>query len=106
MNLTANLGIDLALSGPGTSIVTYAAAAEDPTVPVRTCVNTIVDLRFVLPSGVPRDTLRRSASAVNEAVADGALTELPLHRFPLDDITAAQDAVERGVVGKVLVEID
>jgi NADPH2:quinone reductase len=37
------------------------------------------------------------------AVSAGALTPLPLHLFALDDVAAAQDAVERGALGKVLV---
>jgi len=30
---------------------------------------------------------------------------LPIHRFALDDIAAAHDAVEGGAVGKVLVDV-
>jgi NADPH2:quinone reductase len=62
-----------------------------------------VVLRFVLLYGVPRPALLDAAHAVNDAVAAGALTELPLHRFSLADIAAAHEAQEAGVVGKVLV---
>ena len=45
----------------------------------------------------------QAARDISAALADGALTELPVTLFPLDEIAAAQDAVEAGVVGKVLV---
>ena len=41
---------------------------------------------------------------VAKAVEAGALTTLPLHRFPLADTAAAHDAVEAGAVGKVVIE--
>jgi NADPH2:quinone reductase len=60
-------------------------------------------LRFVLLYGVPPDALERAARDITRALSAGALTELPVHKFGLDDIAAAHDAVEGGAVGKVLV---
>jgi NADPH2:quinone reductase len=57
----------------------------------------------VLLYGVPRATLDQAAQDITMALAEGALTELPVTRFSLDDIVAAHEAVERGAVGKVLV---
>jgi NADPH2:quinone reductase len=42
---------------------------------------------------------------ITAALADGALSELPVHRFPLDDIAAAHEAAEAGVVGKVVIDV-
>jgi NADPH2:quinone reductase len=103
--LGANLGLDLAVAGEQTVIVTYAAEASDPTLPVRACMTANVTLRFVLLYGVPRPFLVQAAQDITAALAAGALTELPSHRFPLDEIAAAQEAVEASAVGKVLVEI-
>jgi NADPH:quinone reductase len=103
--LGANLDIDLPLSGPGTVIVDYAAEAEDPVLPVRRCMTANVALRFVLLYGVPAEANDEAAAGITAALAAGALTALPITRFPLDDIAAAQDAVEAGTVGKVVVEI-
>jgi NADPH2:quinone reductase len=61
-------------------------------------------LRFVLVYTIPRDALRRAVADVSEAVRDGALTTLPLHRFPLERTADAHDAVRGGAVGKVLIE--
>jgi NADPH2:quinone reductase len=106
VNLNANLNLDLSLAGPATTVVTYAASAEDPTLPVRACMNANVTLRFVLLYGVPRKELVRASNDITGAIVAGALTELPVHRFSLYDIASAHEAVEAGVVGKVLVDID
>jgi len=101
--LGANLALDLAVIAPGSQIVTYAAEATDPALPVRACMNANVALRFVLLYGVPPEALDQAARDVTAALADGALTELGVHKFGLDDIVAAQEAVQAGAVGKVLV---
>lgn len=101
--LGANLELDLALSGPQTRIVDYAAEAGDPVLPVRACMSANITLRFVLLYGVPRADLRQAAADISRALADGALTELPVTTFPLDQVAAAHEAVEAGAVGKVLV---
>jgi NADPH:quinone reductase len=101
--LGANLALDLAVIKPGSTIVTYAAEPADPVLPVRACMTANVVLRFILLYGVPRAALRQAADDITAALADGALTELPVHRFALSDIVAAQEACEAGPLGKVLV---
>jgi NADPH:quinone reductase len=101
--LGANLALDLAVAAPHAQIVTYAAEASDPLLPVRACMTANLLLRFVLLYGVPREALDQAAQDITAALADGALTELPATRFSLDDIVAAHEAVEAGAVGKVLV---
>ena len=102
--LGANLHLDLAVARPGSTVVTYAAEPTDPVLPVRACMTANVVLRFILLYGVPRDALDRAAADISAALADGALTELPVAaRFPLSDIAAAHQAAEAGPLGKVLV---
>ena len=103
--LTHNLALDLEVAAPGATIVTYAAGPEDPTIPVRSCMSKNLTLAFVLLYGVPREELRRAAVDLTVAVSEGALTALPVHRFPLEDVAAAHEAVEAGVNGKVLVDV-
>jgi NADPH2:quinone reductase len=101
--LSANLEADLVLSGPQTVIVTYAADGQDPVLPVRACMSANVTLRFVLLYGIPQAALDQGAADITAALADGALTPLPPHRFLLGDVAAAHEAVENGVSGKVFV---
>ena len=103
--LGANLKLDLAVTRPHAHIVSYAAEPADPVLPVRACMTANVTLRFVLLYGVPAVALDQAARDITVALTDGALTGLPVTRFALDDIVAAQQAVEGGAVGKVLVEL-
>lgn len=104
VNLPANLDVDLQLSGPGTTVVVYASSGPDPVVPVRRCMTANVRLRFMLLYGVQRPALLAAAADIAAAVTEGALSELPLHRYSLEEVVQAHEAVEAGVVGKVLVE--
>ncbi|HCU91276.1 MAG TPA: quinone oxidoreductase [Actinobacteria bacterium] len=101
--LGANLALDLALAGLGTVIVTYAAEATDPVLPVRACMTANALLRFILLYGVPADALDHAVADISAALAEGALTGLPERRFPLSEIVAAHEAAEAGPVGKLLV---
>jgi NADPH2:quinone reductase len=101
--LGANLALDLAVAKPGSTIVTYAAEPADPELPVRACMTANLTLRFILLYGVPRPALLRAAADISAALAEGALSELPVHRFGLSDIVAAHQAAEAGPLGKVLV---
>jgi NADPH:quinone reductase len=103
--LGANLQLDLGLSGPETVVVSYAADGPDPVLPVRACMTANVTLRFVLLYGFPGAALRQAAADITSALTDGALTELPVHRFRLDDIAAAHEAAEAGVTGKVIIDL-
>jgi NADPH2:quinone reductase len=103
--LGANLELDLAVSGPQTHIVDYAAEPADPVLPVRKCMNANVTIRFMLLYGLPAEAVDQAAADINKAIAAGALTTLPVIRFPLDQIAAAHEAVETGVTGKVVLDI-
>jgi NADPH2:quinone reductase len=104
--LHQNLELDLAACAPHAAIVTYAATADDVAeLPVRQLMAANLVLRGVLLYTVPADALAAAVRDVSEAVAAGALTTLPLHRFPLERAAEAHDAVEAGAVGKVLIDI-
>lgn len=100
--LVANLDLDLAVAGAGTVISVYANEPNDPVLPVRRFMTANATLRFVLLYGVLRDELAADLAWVRDAVAAGALTPLPISTFALDDVVAAQEAVENGAVGKVM----
>ncbi len=101
--LGANLQLDLAVVRPHATIVTYAAEAADPALPVRPCMAANLTLRFVLLYGVPMAALEQAVANITAALEAGALTGLPVHKFPLADIAAAHEAAESGVLGKVIV---
>jgi len=101
--LGANLDLDLAVAKPGASITVYASEAQDPVLPTRRLMGANVALEFVLLYGVPAPRLAAAVSWTERALADGALSALPVHTYTLDQVAEAQLAVEHGAVGKVLV---
>ena len=105
VDLTRNLALDLAVIVTGGVIVTYAADAEDPKIPVRSLMARNVDLRFVLVYGFPPPLLADGVASITEALGRGHLTPLPVIRFSLDDMAAAHDCVQSRPLGKVLVDL-
>jgi len=103
--LGPNLELDLAVIAPHGVIATYAADAATASVPVRALMTPNLTLRFVLVYTIGRAALRSAVDGVCEALAVGALTTLPVHRFPLSDTAGAHDAVESGAVGKVVIDM-
>lgn len=103
--LGPNLDLDLAVAGPGTTVVTYAIDGPDPTIPVRRCMAAGVALRFMLLYTVPPAALADAVAMVDAALRDGALDLPPVVRFPLAEVASAHQAQEAGPLGKVLVDI-
>src|SRR4051794_5410760 len=103
--LGPNLSLDLAVIAPHGVISTYAADQPTAEVPVRALMTPNLSLRFVLVYTIGRAAVRSAVDGVCQALAVGALTTLPVHRFPLSATAGAHDAVERGAVGKVLVDM-
>jgi NADPH2:quinone reductase len=104
--LHQNLPLDLAVAAPHAVITSYAAAPADvASVPVRQLMGPNITLRFVLLYTLPPRQLRAAVERTVDAVAAGALTTLPIHRFTLEQIADAHDAVEQGAVGKVVIDL-
>jgi NADPH2:quinone reductase len=101
--LGANLELDLAVTRPHATIVTYAAEPANPELPVRACMTANLTLKFVLLYGVSMEALDQAAADITAALTAGDLTGLPVHTFPLAEIAAAHQAAEGGAVGKVIV---
>jgi NADPH2:quinone reductase len=101
-----NLPLDLAVCAPNAAIASYATdGGEEATLPVAPLMRSNTTLRFVLVYTMPVEALRRAVHDVSAALREGVLTTLPIRRYPLEDVAEAHDAVERGAVGKVVVEI-
>jgi NADPH2:quinone reductase len=103
--LGTNLQLDLAVLRPHGRIVNYAADGDDPVLPVRACMTANVTLEFMLLYGVPEAAIEQAKLDITMALADGALTALPVTRFGLDDVAAAHEAAEAGATGKVVLDL-
>jgi NADPH2:quinone reductase len=111
VSLVTNISDDVALIAPHGTIVAYAdGGGPDVAIPVRSMMSKNVRFRFLLTYTVPPKDKTHAVAGVSEALAAGALRVgdefgLPLVRFPLKETGAAHDAVQRGVVGKVLIDL-
>jgi NADPH2:quinone reductase len=105
----ANAKLDTAVLAPHGSVSVYNNTG-DLTLPVGTSMAANVRYQFLIAFTM-RDQAKRDAhAALAAALRDGVLSVgadagLPIHRFPLADAGLAHEALEKGVVGKVLVDI-
>jgi NADPH2:quinone reductase len=107
----ANAELDQAVLRRRGTISIYANDGGVPfTLDVRRNMGLNARYQFVLLYTLGWERVAAAAADVNEAIEDGAFrvgdaAGLPLHRFRLEETAAAHEAVESGVVGKVLVTV-
>jgi NADPH2:quinone reductase len=106
-----NNDLDVAVARNGATIAIYANNGGDTfPIDVRRTFSTNLRYQFMLLYTIEQALLAGATEDVNEAVAAGMLrvgeqAGLPLHHYPLEQTTAAYDAVEDSAVGKVLIDI-
>ncbi|SFJ39260.1 NADPH:quinone reductase [Amycolatopsis sacchari] len=106
-----NAALNQAVLAPNGTIAVYANnGGEELTLTIRPHMVTNARYQFVLVYTVPSQAKDHAVADVSAAVADGALrvgedAGLPLHRFPLASTADAHAAVEKAVVGKVLIDV-
>jgi len=106
-----NLALDLAVVRVRGTIAVYANNGGDQvTLNVRETFSLNVRLQFVLLYSLGDAALRAAAEDVHAAISAGAFgvgeeRGVPVHHFPLERAADAHQAVEDGVVGKVLIDV-
>lgn len=112
VNPAQNAALDAAVLAVGGSVALYADdGGAEVVVPVRASMRTNGRWQFVLLYTAPAAALARGVDDVGAALLDhaigvGAQVGLPLHHFPLEQAAEAHRAVERGAVGKVLIDVE
>jgi NADPH:quinone reductase len=110
VSAATNAAIDAQVIGMHGAIAMYADdGGAEITVPVRSQMGPNARWQFVLVYTEPERAKALGIEDVATAVAEGAIrvgedAGLPLHVFPLAETAAAHQAVQDGVVGKVLVD--
>lgn len=107
-----NAALDAAVVAPNGTVAAYAneGGGGEIELPVRQLLFRNTRYQFVLVYTVPTAAKDHAVADVAAAVADGALpvgedAGLPLHRYPLEETAEAHAAVQRGAVGKVLIDV-
>ncbi len=107
----ANAALDGAVLSSNGTVAAYASERDQSLeLDVRALMSRNVRYQFVLVYTVSGAAKEQAVADVAAAVAEGALPVgeddgLPLHRFPLEQTANAHVAVERGAVGKVLIDV-
>lgn len=108
---TVNIDTAIEVLAPNGTLVAYGTEGESVLAfPTRKTIGRNLRFQFVMVMTMPDADKDLASADVSRAAAEGAITAgeeagLPLHRFPLHRTGEAQDAVQNGVVGKVLVDV-
>jgi NADPH:quinone reductase len=102
MDLTANAKLIPVVLRPKGSVIVYGTGAE-ATIPAFFCLINSVRLQFFLVYQLDARERERAVAGVNRALEQGKLTCRIGPTFPLTEVAAAHEAVERGTIGNVIV---
>ncbi|MDI6912010.1 NADPH:quinone reductase [Nocardioides sp.] len=106
-----NIELDLEVVRVHGTVSIYANNGGDTlSLPLRAAFGKNLRFQFLILYTLHEQLLRAAVEDVSAALAGGALrvgedAGLPLHHYPLARAAAAQDAVEAGAVGKVLLDV-
>ncbi|HKC29470.1 MAG TPA: NADPH:quinone reductase [Jatrophihabitans sp.] len=106
-----NAEIDSQILAANGAVAVYANdGGPDVSIPIRPSMRVNARWQFVLLYTLPSAAKANAVEDVDAAVLDGAVAVgdaagLPVHHFPLEQAAEAHAAVERGVVGKVLIDV-
>jgi NADPH:quinone reductase len=105
MDLTANARLIPIVLRPKGSVIVYGTGAE-ATIPAFFCLANSVRLEFFLVYQQDAETRARTIAGITRALEQRQLKNRIGPVFPLTEIAAAHEAVERGTIGNVIVTID
>ncbi|WP_296601722.1 NADPH:quinone reductase [Nocardioides sp.] len=107
-----NVGLDLEVVRVHGTVAIYANNGGDElTMPLRAAFGKNLRFQFLILYTLDEGLLHAAVEDVAAAVEAGAFgvgpeAGLPLHHFTLEQTAEAQDAVEAGAVGKVLIDLE
>jgi len=107
LDIAANARLIPQVLRPRGKVVVYGTGAADGTVPLMFLLRNAITVQFIYVYEL--DAAERAAAlrAIERALGSGAFKTNIGATFPLDDVVAAHEAVERGkVLGNVVVEIE
>lgn len=104
MDLTANAKLIPAVLRSKGSVIIYGTGAE-ASIPSFFCLSNSILLQFFLVYQLDAEQRERAVAGITQALEAGKLMNRVGPTFPLADIAAAHEAVERGTIGNVIVKV-
>ena len=105
MDLSANAKLIPAVLRAKGSVIVYGTGPE-ATIPAAFCLVNTIRLQFTLVYELDKLERERAIGAIDLALTNGTLVNrAATPTYPLADIAAAHEAVERGTIGNVIVRI-
>ncbi len=89
----------------GGKAIVYGSNAPQVTVPFGPMILGFVSLYFYIVYRLPPEVMQRTVSGIGQLLEAGALTHPELAVYPLEDVVAAHERVERGANAKVLLRL-
>jgi len=118
-DITARTGVDAVLEAdlgagaklwpsvlrPRANVVVYGTSSPDHTIPAAYCLTNNINIRFILVYEMTPAETRNAIADITKMLAENRLLHNVALTVPLDKIVVAHESVERGVGGKVIVQI-
>ena len=107
----ANVDLDAAVLKPSGVVAIYADDGQGPlSLPVRATMTANASYQFILVYTMPDDAKRAAVRGIQAALADGHIHigeahGIPVHHYPLSQVREAHTDLERGLVGRVLIDV-
>jgi NADPH2:quinone reductase len=106
MNINANAKLLPGVLRPKGSVIIYGIAGPEAAIPGPFCLSNSIRLQILLVYELDAAERQRATDAITAALESGKLINTVAQpTYPLADIVAAHEAVEKGSVGNVVVTI-
>ncbi len=104
----ANLSTWIAVLRTSGTIATYGSAAvPEPTLPFFQLMYMDMSIRFIIVYAMPEAAKQQAIADINSALANDALQHRIAATYPLQDIAAANELIEKGTIrGAVILNIE
>ena len=102
-----NLPVSLQVLKQEGLIVSYAAEAKDPVIATRPMMTLNLLVRYLLLYFLTPEQMAAAFADIQRALNDGRIRQhLPVRVMKLEEIAAAQDLVEAGTYGRILIDLN
>jgi NADPH2:quinone reductase len=105
LDLAANAPLLPGVLRPKGTVVVYGTGSASAAVPAQWLLQNAVTIRFIFVYELTEDERRAAVAAISDALAGNRLVHNLARTFPLDEVVAAHEEVERGALGNVVIAI-